>query len=182
MLYTGSGNIPKHIYCWVDSSFVRKNAEPKTFEPCIWFALHAKAGHSWGCHVMLECGAVWRDVPAHALVFKESNNEPMWDLKDTQIWDCYGDQFSVVVYDYLHSQRAEIRSNNFMGRYLFTVIPMNDGYTQHPSQSKEFMFIQLDNGRLTIMPTNELRFHDKSYTQGDWPTDLKLNNKTWRVE
>ncbi len=54
--------------------------------------------------------------------------------------------------------------------------------TFYPSQSKEFMFIQLDNGRLTIMPTNELRFHDKSYTEGDWPKDLKLNDSTWRVE
>jgi hypothetical protein len=59
---------------------------------------------------------------------------------------------------------------------------MNDGYTQDPSQSKEFMFIQLDNGRLCIMPTNELRFHDKSYTEGDWPTNIKLNTNVWRVE
>jgi hypothetical protein len=51
-----------------------------------------------------------------------------------------------------------------------------------PSQSKEFMFIQLENGRLSIMPTNELRFHDKSYTEGDWPTNIKLNTKSWRVE
>jgi hypothetical protein len=181
MLYTGSGNIPHHIYCWVDSSFIRKNAKPFTYERCIWFALHAKAGHSWGCHIMLECGAVYRGVPPHALAFHEAP-EKEWRLYDTQIWDCYGDQFSVVTYNYLYSQRAEIRSNGLFGRYLFTVIPMYDGFTQDPSQSKEFMFIQLDNGRLTIMPTNELRFHDKSYTEGDWPKDLKLNNSTWRVE
>jgi hypothetical protein len=44
------------------------------------------------------------------------------------------------------------------------------------------MFIELDNGRLTIMPTNELRFHDKSYTEGDWPTDIKLSDTVYRVE
>jgi hypothetical protein len=181
MLYTGSGNLPHHIYCWVDSSFIRKDAKPNTYEPCIWFALHAKAGHSWGCHVMLECGAVWRGVPPHALAFTP-DPEKNWHLKDTQIWDCYGDQFSVLIYSYLHSQQAEIRRSGLFGQYLFTVIPMYDGYSQHPSQSKEFMFIQLDNGRLTIMPTNELRFHDKSYTEGDWPKDLKLNTSTWRVE
>ena len=90
MLYTGSGNIPHHIYCWVDSSFIRKDVKPNTYEPCVWFALHAKAGHSWGCHVMLECGAVWRGVPPHALAFS-ANPEKTWHLEDTQIWDCYGD-------------------------------------------------------------------------------------------
>ena len=181
MLYTGSGNLPHHIYCYVDSSFIRKNAEPNTYEPCIWFALHSKAGYSWGCHVMLECGAVYRGLPAHAIAFN-TNPEADWKLHDTQVWDCYGDQFSVIKYDYLHGQRAEIRSNNLFGRYLFTAIPMYDGFTQHPSQSKEFMFIELDNGRLTIMPTNELRFHDKSYTEGDWPTDIKLSETVYRVE
>jgi hypothetical protein len=130
---------------------------------------------------MLECGAVWRSVPPHALAFSV-DPEPAWTLEDTQVWDCYGDQFSVIRYDYLNSQRAEIRSTREFGRYLFTAIPMNDGYTMHPSQSKEFMFIELDNGRLCIMPTNELRFHDKSYTEGDWPTNIKLNTTSWRVE
>lgn len=181
MLYTGSGNIPHHIYCWVDSSFIRKSSKLGTLEPCIWFALHSRSGHSWGCHVMLECGAIYRGVPPHALAFSENPKTP-WSLEDTQIWDCYGDQFSVVKYDYLHSQRVEIRATGDFGRYLFTAIPMYDGFTEHPSQSKEFMFIQLDNGRLTIMPTNEMRVHDKSYTEGDWPKDLKLNSNIWRVE
>jgi hypothetical protein len=130
---------------------------------------------------MLECGAVWRSVPPHALAFS-TDPTPEWALQDTQVWDCYGDQFSVVCYDYLNTQRAEIRRSGEFGRYLFTAIPMNDGYTMHPSQSKEFMFIELDNGRLCIMPTNELRFHDKSFTEGDWPTNIKLNTKSWRVE
>lgn len=181
MLYTGSGNLPHHIYCYVDSSFVHKNAKPNTYEPCVWFAVHSKAGHAWGCHIMLECGAVYRGLPAHSLAFNKKP-EMNWKLHDTQIWDCYGDQFSVIKYNYLNGQRAEIRSNKLFGRYLFTIIPMYDGFTQHPSQSKEFMFIELDNGRLTIMPTNELRFHDKSYTEGDWPTDIKLNETTYRVE
>jgi hypothetical protein len=59
---------------------------------------------------------------------------------------------------------------------------MYDSYTTEPSQSKEFMFIQLDNGRLTIVPTNELRFFDKSWTDGDWPKNIKLNSNVWRVE
>lgn len=181
MLYTGSGNLPNHIYCWVESYFVRKNTKPGTFEPCIWFALRAKAEQSWMCHVMLECGAVYRDLPPHALAFHEAA-EKNWDLKDTALWDCYSDQFSIIRYDYLNARRVEIRRTGLQGRYLFTAIPMYDSYTTEPSQSKEFMFVQLDNGRLTIMPTNELRFFDKSWTEGDWPKDIKLNSNVWRVE
>lgn len=181
MLFTGSGNIPHHIYCWVDSSFVRKNSKPNTYEQCIWFAIHAKAGYSWGCHVLLECGAVYRGLPPHALAFSK-NPERKWALSDTQLWDCYGDQFSVIVYDLLDGQRVEIRSSGLFGHYLFTVVPMYDGFTKEVSQAKEFAFIQLDNGRLTIMPTNEFRFHDKSYTEGDWPIDIKLNTSKWRIE
>lgn len=181
MLFTGSGSLPKHIYCWVDSSFVRKNAPKGVFEPCVWFALHSKPGEAWGCHVMLECGAVWRGVPPHALAFSRIATDK-WLLADAQVWDCYGDQFSIEEYKYLQAQRVEVRGTGDFGRYLFTVIPMNDGFTNHPSQSKEFMFVELDNGRLTILPTNKLRFHDESFTAGDWPKDLKLNNTIWRVE
>jgi len=182
MLYTGSGSIPQHVYCWVDSSFIRKDVKPNTFEPCIWFGLHSKTSRAWGLHVMLECGAVYRGVPPHSIAFNQKP-EKNWSLLQSQMWDCYGDQFSVTKYTYLTGLRVELRRhNNAMGRYMFTAIPMNDGFTAEPTQSKEFMFIELDNGRLTIQPTNELRFHEKSYTEGGWPTDLKLTNTVWRVE
>ena len=181
MLYTGSGSLPNHIYCWVESYFVRKDTKRGIFEPCIWFALRAKAEQSWMCHVMLECGAVYRDLPPHAISFSETP-EKDWNLKDTALWDCYSDQFSIIRYDYLNGRRAEIRKTGLFGRYLFTAIPMYDSYTTEPSQSKEFMFIQLDNGRLIIMPTNELRFFDNSWTEGDWPKDIKLNSNIWRIE
>jgi hypothetical protein len=68
------------------------------------------------------------------------------------------------------------------GRYLFTAVPVDDAFTANPEQSKEFSFIELDNGRLTVLPTNMFRIHDKSFTEGAWPKDLKVSNKIWRVE
>jgi hypothetical protein len=130
---------------------------------------------------MLECGAVWRGVPPHRLAFSQQPAEE-WSLLDSQIWDCYGDQFSLVEYSYLKNQRAEIKGSGLMGHYMITAVPMHDGFTQDPSQSKEFMFIKLDTGRLCIMPTNKLRFHDASYTRGDWPTNIQLNTTVWHVE
>lgn len=179
MIYSGAGNLPHHKYCFVESGFIRKGATG--IEPCVWFAIHSHPGRAWGCHVMLENGAVYRGVPPHAMVFDEA---PLvnWGLQDAQIWDCYGTQFSIVCYDYLAGlQTVDHRGRS--GRYLFTVVPLNDGYTEAPDQSKEFMFIEGDNGRLSILPTNKLLFRDSSFTkETEWPTDLKLTNQIWRVE
>jgi hypothetical protein len=52
-----------------------------------------------------------------------------------------------------------------------------------PEQSKEFSFCALDNGRLTIQPTNHVLFMEPSFTNQDgWPTGLKRQTEIWRVE
>lgn len=177
MIYSGSGDLPKHIYCWVDSSFIRKDA--RGFEPCVWFALHSHPGRAWGCHILLECGAVYRNVPPHALAF--GVNPDSWSLQQAQMWDCYGSQFSTVEYTLLAGLRMTTREG-YSGRYLFTAIPLRDGYSDHPEQAKEFMFCALDNGRLTIQPTNRVLFHDKSFCEAAWPANLVVSEKVWRAE
>ena len=177
-LYTSSGDLPKHLYCYVDSSFIRKGAVG--FEPCVWFGLRSQSGQAWGLHVVLECGAIYRNVPPHAIAFSEECVQE-WSLEDSQYWDCYGLHFSTIEYSYLSGLRCETLKGDF-GRYMFTAVPIGDAFTASPDQSKEFSFIELDNGRLTILPTNMFRVHDKSFTEGPWPKDLRVSNKVWRVE
>lgn len=177
MIYSGSGDLPKHIYCWVDRAFIRQGASG--FEPCVWFAIHSAPGRAWGCHVMLECGAIYRGLPPNALAFRQ-NPEP-WTLEAAQLWDCYGDQFSTIEYTFLSGLSVVTKRGE--GRYLFTSVPLNDGYTNAPTQAKEFMFCELSIGRLSILPTNKLLFKDKSFcTDSAWPSDLKLSDTVWRVE
>lgn len=176
-LHTGSGNLPRHIYCHVDSSFLRKGGSG--FEPCVWFGVQSTPGRAWGLHVVLECGAIYRGLPPHSLSF--TGNGGPYNLQEAQMWDCYGDQFSLLEYSYLSGLRCETIDGRW-GRYLFTAVPLNDSFTAEPEQSKEFSFIALDNGRLTILPTNAFRVHDKSFTVGDWPRDLKVSTNVWRVE
>lgn len=178
MIHSGSGDIPRHLYCWVDSSHVRKNAVG--YEPCVWFGLHSFPGRAWGCHVMLECGAVYRGLPPHALAFRPDPEEP-WRIDCAEVWDCYGTQFSTIEYSFLAGLRVATRTHGG-GRYLFTAIPLGDGYTAEPSQSKEFKFCQLDNGRLAILPTNMVLFDDPSFTRPAWPDDMRLTDKVWRAE
>jgi hypothetical protein len=182
MLNTGSGPLPHHIYCYVDSSFIRKEATG--FEECVWFGLSSTHGRMWGCHVMLKCGAVYRNVPPHAIAFK-ADPELDWKQEYAQVWDCYGSQFSTVIYPFLNDLNCDVCLRNDVllgGDYLFTAIPLNDGYTAEPRQSKEFKFIRLDNGRLTIQPTDRVLFVDDSFTKTEWPVDLKPQTDYYSCE
>jgi hypothetical protein len=65
---------------------------------------------------------------------------------------------------------------------MFTAIPMLDGFSLEPEQSKEFYFIRLDNGRFTAQPTNHVLVQDKSFiTVSEWPR-LKRQTETWSVD
>lgn len=176
---SSSGSLPRHYYVWVDSSFLRPNGEG--FEPAVWFGLHSHPGRAWGCHVLLECGAFYRGLPPHSIAFSPEPDQRHWTLKQAQVWDCYGRDFSLLVYDYLDGLRVTVKGGG-TGEYLFTAAPQGDAFTQHPSQSKEFMFIRTTGDRLTIVPTNNLLFEERSFTvdQG-WP-HLKRSEEVWSCE
>lgn len=182
-LFTGSGQPPRHHYVYFDRSFIYR--ERKGFEKAVWFGLTSKFGEMWGCNLLLECGAVYRNIPPHAIAFND-DPEPIWTEKDSQAWDCYGSQFSTIEYDYLTNVRAEIKDLNtqaaMIGLYLFTAVPLHDGYTRYPGQSKEFMFLKMDNGRLAIKSTDMVIFHDQSFVTPEWPTGLKRSSETYHCE
>lgn len=171
-------SLPFHKYVWVDSSFIRKNAFG--FEPAVWFGLVSQYGRAWGLNVLLECGAIYRSLPPHAIAFNEKP-EANWTIKDAQLWDCYADQFQLHEYTYLREMR--VRTKDHQGVYLFTAAFINDAFTRTPEQAKEFSFIALDNGRLTIQPTNRTLFEDLSFTVNKGvPTDLITQTNEWSCE
>ena len=179
MIYSGAGPLPRHTYCYV---------EPNSFgnddwERVAWFGLVSHPGKTWGCHVMLECGAVYRNVPLHHMAHRVNDVE--WEPWDAQTWDCYGHQFSVVEYPFLEAvpMRVKLRDKTeHEGRYMFTAVPMLDGFSLEPEQSKEFYFVKLDNGRFTAQPTNHVLVKDKSFTtKVAWPK-LQRQTETWSVD
>ena len=161
-LFTASGSLPRHQYVSVSGAFLGYDADE--WLPAVWFGLHSHPGRAWGCTVLLECGAVYRDLPPHALAF--CDDPPPWTIKDAQTWDCYGSQFSLHIYDYLDGLDAIVRAadDELAADYLFTAIPVGDAYTHAPAQAKEFMFMRTQHGRLTIQPTNRVLFRDASFT------------------
>ena len=164
---TVTGQLPRHQYVWIDTTFTHK--EPIGFIPAVWFGLVSLPGRTWGCTVMLESGAIYRNLPPHALAFSK-NPEPTWTEQDAQRWDCYGNQFHAHIYDYLDSLECKVKTNNkeLMGEYIFSVAPVGDAFSHYPEQAKEFTFIKLKNNRLTV-------FRERSFTDNklEFPVGMK---------
>jgi hypothetical protein len=182
-LYTFAGQLPKHIYCYVDSTFITKDSTG--YIPAVWFAITSYPSRMWGLTVHLESGAIYRSLPPHAIGFS-TNPEPRWTPQDAETWDCYGYQFTTIEYSYLAGLGCIVKANDNLhkGQYLFTAAPINDGFSAAPEQAKEFKFIRLDNGRLTIQPTNHVAFEDLSFTGplDKLPKGLERQSVVWTCE
>ena len=124
---------------------------------------------------------MFRNLPPHAISFSADPACTDWTLSQAQVWDCYGRDFSLLIYDYLDGLRVKVKGGE-AGEYLFTAVPQGDAFTHEPSQGKEFMFIRTNRDRLTIVPTNNLLFEERSFTvdQG-WP-QLKRSSEIWSCE
>lgn len=183
MKFSLVGELPRHIYCYVDTVYTHK--EPCGFVPCVWFGLVSHPDRVWGCTVMLESGAIYRNVPAMAISFRQ---EPFlnWNACEAQTWNCYGEDFTVLEYKYLAGLecKAKTISGDFQGQYLFTAAPIGDGFSAYPEQAKEFCFIQLDIGRLTVQPTDKVVFKERSFTDNkmEFPKGLRRQDYIFSAE
>ncbi len=176
-------DIPKHKYCYVISDYV--SYEENELWPCIWFGITTQVGRAFGLNVLLESGAIYRNVPPHAIRFNNKKPINNWQINQAQLWDCYSQQFAVIEYKYLKNMQAlaKIGLDQYYGDYIFTVAFLNDGFSEHPEQNKEFHFLEMDNGCLTIQPTNRVLFNDKSFVETlQFPTNLKLQSTVWSCE
>jgi hypothetical protein len=183
MKHTLTGQLPRHLYCWVDTRHT--HTQPCGFIPAVWFGLVSYPGRMWGCTVMLESGAIYRNLPAHAICF-DPNPVGEWTPQDAQTWDCYGLEFTALEYDFLRGLECKVRvnGNEHLGEYLFTVAPIGDGFSAYPEQAKEFTFVKLDSGWMTVQPTNHVVFRERSFTDNklEFPKGMKRQAEVWTVE
>jgi hypothetical protein len=180
------GPLPKHQYVWVDTNFTHR--DPVGFIPAVWFGLVSHPGRMWGCNIIYENGAIYRNVPLHALAHLGSPTGSVrdWTPQQAEQWNCYGYGWSATEYTYLRGYRCKAKcgGEDLTGTYLFTVAPVGDGFSETSEQSKEFTFVKLDCGRFTVQPTDRLIFEDKSFTthQWEWPKVFKRQTETYSCE
>lgn len=136
---------------------------------------------------MLQCGAVYRGLPLHALCHSEAGFDVPWTLGESQRWDCFGYQFSSIRYDYLRELDVSLwvpkRKSWMQGHYLFTAEPYEDSYSLEPSQTKSHNFIALDNGRYACAPNNNILWKESSFVKQEGKPDwLRVQTESWHAE
>ena len=189
MIHSVIGPVPRHLYVWVDTTYTHAVTQTPKYQPAVWFGLVSMPGRMWGCTVLLESGAVYRALPPMAIAFipiADNDGDDDTYEEAAQTWDCYGTDFSVLEYPYLSGLRCLAKTDTIVcpGRHLFAVAPINDGFSEEPAQAKEFHFIALDTGRLTIQPTSRVVYRDASFTATDaaLPVGLKSQTGIYRCE
>ena len=184
-MYDLVGQLPHHQYVHVDTAFTHRSPETPSL-PAIWFGLVSYPGRAWGCTVLLENGAVYRNLPLHALAHTPEGHDFLWQPRDAQHWDCYGSSFTTLAYDTLRGLECLVKTFDVQqsGVYVCTLAPMGDAYSAVPAQSKELVLVALENGRYTLQPTDRVVFCDRSFTTGrlEFPRGLKRQDETYSAE
>ena len=182
MIYSKIAPLPTHRYVLVDTTFTHKS--PCGFADAMWVGVTSIPGRAWGINVILrDGGCLYRNLPPHSISFGQ--NDPVaWGIQNAQLWDCYSYHFTIVQSPILRGLRMRVKVGGqvLTGEYLFHVTHVDDGWSDSPDQDKEFYFIKLDNGRLTIQPTNRMVFVDDSFIVNDKIPELKLSETIYSCE
>lgn len=189
MIHSLVGPIPKHRQVWVEPNACGDHGWMRA----IWIGLVSYPGRAWGCNLILENGAPYRNVPLHQLAARRRATK--WSVSYAQAWDCYGYGFTTLEYPYLVGMTTWARyakHATMRGTFLFSAAPVDDGFSHHPDQAKEFYFVELDNGRFTAQPTNRVLIEDRSFTTvktpmgptalDQWPKNLRRQEQVWSCE
>ena len=179
-------DLPAHQYVEVDRKFLSRG-ERDGWEEAVWFAVSAVPHRAWGLTVLLKCGAIYRGLPPHAVVLDPVGKVIEWTLPQAQRWDCFGYDFTC----HRHAYLRELDCSAYIfpdrrwlpGSYLFTADFYDDAYSLEPSQTKSSHFIALDNGRLAVLPGNNLLWEEASFTRAqEKPSWLRVQNQSWHAE
>jgi len=155
-------DLPRHRYCHVIEAAVhRKGREDKTL-PCVWWGMSATPGRMFGCHILLESGAIVVDLPLHAL--RHERDVPwmtQWLPEQAQRWDAYG----------WHLEEL-----------WFLLDHVRDGYSAEPSQHKHHWVVALTGGTFTCVPQDMLLVQELSFTAVDGIPPIKRQSTLWSCE
>lgn len=185
-----NANLPKHTYCWVRQSFVYRDGADDVLVPCIWFGISSHPGRAFGCHVLLENGALVLELPLHALV--PDSRKPfdaVREIHEHQAWDAFGWDVDTFEVPYLQMLRATVLDENHkttgMEAYPVFVVDWKDnGFSDYPEQHKWLFIVETDDNRYMALPQDRLVFEDSSFTHFDMATLSRIKRQTevWSCE
>lgn len=183
---TRIGDVPQ-MFCLVRKEFLRQGVDGHgDYEEGIIVGAVVRKDMALCFTVLLKSGALWYDLPIHAVVHAPC--EP-WPLERCQMWDCLSDQWVAHCYNHLAELSVDV-ALNYAGKpvvreggYLFTIDFMRGFYADHPSEHKTLNIIQMEkSGHIVAYPNNRCLFHDKTFTEHTGRPDYLATNRQWYCE
>ena len=176
----------EHFYAYIRDKHMYSHDEREDLTPCIVFGAQSVGGTALTFHVLLENGAVRSRVPIHMLVHDKGVLGEM-PLDVLQLWDCFGEDVSCTIFDYLRQSRVKVMfkdKTSAWGNYMMTFDWYGNGFSNEPSQYKCAHLIKLDNGMFALQPNNRLVFKDMSFVNKPIPEkpDWHVDDKKWVCE
>ena len=123
---------------------------------------------------MTDYGMLRSRVPMSEIFIKIPTNDIPYDFK--QLWDCFSENVSVTIYDYLYEKRCQVilkDGSKVWATYLMTVDWYNNSYSDEPSDYKCGHILVADDGYLLCQPNNRIVWRDSNWITKDFPFELK---------
>jgi len=167
-------NIPQ-FKAKVRKSFFTKNDEDKDeFYDVYCFAIQSITGKILTFHVMTDQGMLRSRIPISEIYTNENPNDVPYYFK--QLWDCFSENTTVIVYDFLKYHRAQVvlrDGNKIWCEYMFTIDWFDNPYSDEPSDYKCGHVLKSDDGYLVCMPNNRIFWKDSNWVTKKLPENLK---------
>lgn len=174
-----NANIPNLKLKVRRSWMTKKDSDKHTFDVCYAFAVQSIAGKILTFHIMTDYGMMRSRVPVSELFYHEPKNDIPSDFK--QLWDCFGENVSVIEYSYLAEKRCKVilKDKTFAwATYLFTVDWFNNPYSDEPTDYKCGHILVADDGYLLCQPNNRIYWKDSNFITNEFP----VNPKEFKVD
>lgn len=174
---------PIRVYVWDYFLFDCNGSEGKTGGHLV--SVRARQNQALQFSVLLDNGALFTGLPAHAITFREDLFNGRLELPDAQMWDCISDDIEVFCMESLRYAECEVKPTMIgpkSGKYLFTIDFVGGGYSRHPTHWKQLHAVQTLDGYFMLYPQYRIRFLDKALfeDQKKLPS-YKANTKHWIV-
>lgn len=174
---------PVEVFIW--NRFLHdndSNYEGKTQGHLV--SVRARQNQALQFSVLLETGALFTGLPAHAITFRKDCLNKILNLSEAQMWDCVSDDIEVFTIESLRYAECEVIGNQIAasGKYLFTIDFVGEGYSRHPTHWKQLHAVQTLSGDLLLYPQYRIIFLDKALcsSNSDVPK-YKANTTQWIV-
>lgn len=173
--------------CLVRASHFTKRVEDQNdFHKGYAFGIQSVGGKILTFHVMTDYGMLRSRIPISEIFIKEPINDIPFHFK--QLWDCFSENVTVTIYDYLVDKRCEVilkNKNRIWAKYLMTVDWFNNEYSNEPTDYKCGHVLIADDGYLLCQPNNRIFWRDSNWITNEFPLKLeqiKVDNDLLSVE